>query len=310
MTDEREQYLQRALNMQLLQLRKQHLISPALAPTLPPRVIKKTAIEVTAEATHKNKHLVTEYYSAKDWRGERFSGYRHKWQDVNDETRHEFIDGKRSLASSKNASFDTSGKTIDHTCRRWNNGFFLFSMFLGAVFLTRRYRRQMLKESSSSVFNTSKRGFTSSHEFNSKHYEEIARLRRKESDDMKTFNDYSNSNNNNIYAEWKASHYDPASRPPWSVSTHSSLFNKDLLILGLPRNQYPSVIEVKEAYRRVALQFHPDRMNAKKEEGVVYFQKATEAYKSLSHTIQRYEEVVSRGDARGRGRGIGRPFRF
>src|SRR5208282_3113618 len=56
-------------------------------------------------------------------------------------------------------------------------------------------------------------------------------------------------------------------------------------VLGVAKTA--SVDEVKSAYRRLALKWHPDRNPANKEEAEVRFRESTEAYSVLSDTQKR-----------------------
>ncbi len=57
-------------------------------------------------------------------------------------------------------------------------------------------------------------------------------------------------------------------------------------VLGVPREATPE--EIKRAYRRLALQYHPDR-NPGNKESEEQFKEATEAYEVLSNAERRAE---------------------
>lgn len=105
------------------------------------------------------------------------------------------------------------------------------------------------------------------------------------------------------FKKWKASEYDGALRPdfvPGSDFAENHLFRNHLRTLRLPLEVVPSPKEVKEAYRLIALELHPDSNNNGKEEvdpakaqlNRATFTDASNAAKALHQKLSHIEKSI------------------
>jgi len=91
-----------------------------------------------------------------------------------------------------------------------------------------------------------------------------------------------------VLKQWHISNYDSLHRP--SFSYLPDYYNKHLVVLKMPLKQYPSKVEVKEAWRKYAMTEHPDRNTIRKEENNAKFREGNDKYQELLSYLEEQEK--------------------
>ena len=91
-----------------------------------------------------------------------------------------------------------------------------------------------------------------------------------------------------VLKQWCNSNYDSRHRP--SFHYLPDYYVKHLEVLRLPLNQYPSKVEVKEAWHKYAMMVHPDRNDVQKEVNNIKFRDGNDKYKELLSFVEGQEK--------------------